>query len=208
MSPFSRNSLIVVCLLAASLAMLLKIQASSAKVPQHSANLEAVPHEIDSWKGTDIPIEQVVYEILETDDILSRMYHDESGYPVRLLIVFSQNNRDSFHPPEICYVGGGTQLMEKKTEALTLSDGSSLNTTKLSVKSDDYFSTIWYWFMVGDKTIANHYWQQFYMIKSIFGENITRGAMIRISVDTNDVLGKEKASQFVSSLMPYLDDIY
>ena len=208
MSPLSRNSLIVVCLLAASVAMILKIQASSAWVPQHLVNLEVVPHEIGSWKGTDFPIDQNVYEILETEDILSRRYQDESGYPVDLLIVFSKNNRDSFHPPEICYVGAGTELMEKKFEALTLNDGSSLNTTKLSVKADNYLINVWYWFMVGDETIANHYWQQFYLIKNIFSKDAAQGAMIRISVNTNDELAKEKASQFVSGLMPYLDDIY
>ncbi len=208
MSPFSRNSLIVVCLLAASLAMLLKIQASSAWVPQHLVNLEVVPHEIDSWKGTDFQIDQSVYEILETEDILSRRYLDESGYPVDLLIVFSKNNRDSFHPPEMCYVGAGTELMDKRFEALTLDDGSLLDTTKLAVKSDNYFSTVWYWFMVGDQTIANHYWQQFYLIKNIFSKDAAQGAMVRISVNTNDALGKEKASQLVSSLMPYLNAIY
>ena len=98
--------------------------------------------------------------------------------------------------------------MEKKFEEFTLSDGSSLNTTKLGVKSGDYFSTVWYWFMVGDQTIANHYWQQFYLIKNIFSKDAAQGAMIRISVNTNDELGKEKASQFVSALMPYLDEIY
>lgn len=208
MSPFSRNSLIVTCLLAATLAMLLKIHASSAKVPQNLVDLAIVPYEIDSWKGTDIPIDQSVYEILETENILSRRYLDESGYSVDLLIVCAENNRDSFHPPEICYVGSGVQLMDKGIEALTLNDGSSLDTTTFTVKAETYMSTVWYWFMVGDKTIADHYWQQFHMLKEMFSKDQVQGAMIRIAVDGNDELGKEKASQFVSGLMPYLGDIY
>lgn len=208
MSPFSRNSLIVVCLLAASLATILKIQASSAKVPENLANLEIVPHEMGPWKGTDFEIDRSVYEILETEHILSRRYLDGSGFPIDLLIVFSKNNRDSFHPPEICYVGAGTELMGKSSEEFTLNNGSSLNTTKLSVKFDDHFSTVWYWFMVGDQTIANHYWQQFYLIKNIFSKDTALGAMVRVSVNTDDKIGKEKASQFISDLMPYLDNIY
>ena len=42
----------------------------------------------------------------------------------------------------------------------------------------------------------------------MFSKDQVQGAMIRISVDGNDELGKEKASQFVSGLLPHLDDIY
>ncbi len=208
MSPFSRNSLIVTCLLALTVAMLLKIHAASAKVPQDLVDLSVVPYEIDSWKGEDIPIDQSVYEILETEDILSRRYFDESGYSLALLIICAENNRDSFHPPEICYVGSGVQLIDKGAETLNLNDGSLLDTTTFAVKADTYTSKVWYWFMVGDKIIADHYWQQLHMLKEMFSKDQVQGAMIRISVDGNDELGKEKASQFVSGLIPHLDDIY
>ena len=208
MSPFSRNSLIVVCLLATTIAMILKIQASSAKSPEGVVDLDVVPYEIDSWKGTDIPMSPDVYEILETDDLLLREYRDESGYPVVLAIVFAQNNRDSFHPPEICYIGSGIEIIEKKIEALPLSDETSFETTKLAMKSDTHWITAWYWFMAGDKTVASYYGQQLYLFKSLFSKKSFRGALIRISVDANDALGKEKASQFVTRLLPHLDAIY
>lgn len=208
MSPFSRNSLIVTCLLAATIAMILKIQASSAQSSGSSVDLGVVPHEIDSWKGIDIPMSQDVYEILETDDVLFREYRDDSGYPIVLAVVFAQNNRDSFHPPEICYIGSGVELIEKKIESLTLSDGSSFDATKLTMKSDTDWVTAWYWFMAGDKTVANYYWQQLYLLESLFSKESFRGALVRVSVDTTDELGKEKVSQFITGLLPYLDAIY
>ena len=208
MSPFSRNSLIVVCLLAITIAIILRIQASAAQAPESVIDLGIVPYEFDSWKGTNLPVSQDVYEILETDDVLLREYRDASDYPVQLAIVFAQNNRDSFHPPEICYIGTGVELTEKKIEELHLSDGSSFSTTKLAMKSDNYWVTAWYWFMAGDKTVASYYGQQFYLFKSLFSKKSFRGALIRVSVNANDELGKEKASQFITELLPYLNNIY
>ena len=133
---------------------------------------------------------------------------DETGYPVVLAIIFAKNNRDSFQPPEICYIGSGCEMMEKKIEELNLSNGSSLKTTKLTMKSGVDWTTAWYWFMAGDKTVASYYWQQFYLLKNVFGKEPFRGALIRVSVIGNDAIGKEKVSQFVTGLMPYLDSIY
>lgn len=208
MSPFSRNSLIVVCLLVASIAIILKIQADSTQVLENSVNLEVIPHKIGFWDGVDIPMSQDVYDILETDDVVFREYRDESNYPVVVAIIFSDSKRASFHPPEICYIGGGSELMEKKFEKLIFNDGSTLNTTKLAIKSDANFVTAWYWFMIGEKKIASYYWQQLSMLKNLFIKKPIQGAMIRISVDGNDALGKEKASKFAASLMPYLDNIH
>jgi EpsI family protein len=207
MSSFSRNSLITACILIVAIAMTRKIQTSSAQVTEGSIDLEVVPYEINSWKGTDIPMSQDVYEILETDNVLFREYRDDSDYPVVLAIVYAKNNRDSFHPPEICYIGSGIDLIGKKFEKLTLSDGSSLNTTKLSMKSDTHWVTAWYWFMAGDKTMASYYSQQLSLLKNLFNKKPYQGALIRISIDGNDALGKEKASKFVANLMPYLNSV-
>ncbi len=208
MSPFSRNSLVIVGLLIASIVLILKIEADSARLVENTVDLDMVPYEIDSWKGVDLPLTQDVYEILETEDILLREYRDESDYPVMLLIVFSDSKRASFHPPEICYIGGGSQLMGKEFEELNFNDGSALNTTKLKVQSDGHFTTVWYWFMVGNRKIASFYWQQFSMLPSLFSSKKLQGSMIRLSVGTNEELGKEKASKFAASLMPYLDRIH
>jgi EpsI family protein len=208
MSSFSGKSLSVVVLLVISIALILKIQANSTQVLENSVDMEMVPYKIDSWEGMDIQITQDVYEILETDDILLREYRDESNYPVMLLIVFSDSKRASFHPPEICYIGGGSELMAKESDELVFDDNSTLSTTKLLVKSEDYFTTVWYWFVVGDRKIGNYYWQQFSMLPSLFSSKKLRSSMVRISVYTNDALGKEKASKFVTSVMPYLDRMH
>ena len=174
--------MIVIGLLVASIALILKIQASSQQVLENSVNLDVIPQRMMSWEGKDIPMSQDVYEILETDDVIFREYRDQSGYPVVVAIIFSDSKRASFHPPEICYIGGGRELMEKKFEKLVFDDGSTLNTTKLAIKSEDSFTTAWYWFMVGERKIANYYLQQLSMLQSLFVKKPIQGAMIRISV--------------------------
>lgn len=196
----------------AAITVIMKIQAASAQVRENSVNLEIIPLKMDSWVGKDIPMTQDVYEILETDDVIFREYRDQSNYPVVVAIIFSDSKRASFHPPEICYIGGGIELMDKKFDTLALGNGSKLETTVLSMKSDTesgvHWITAWYWFMVGKRNIANYYVQQLSMLQSLFSSKPIQGAMIRISVDSNDELGKEKASDFVTSLMPYLNKIH
>lgn len=196
----------------AAITVIMKIQAASAQVRENSVNLEIIPLKMDSWVGKDIPMTQDVYEILETDDVIFREYRDQSNYPVVVAIIFSDSKRASFHPPEICYIGGGIELMDKKFDTLALGNGSKLETTALSMKSETesgvYWITAWYWFMVGKRNIANYYVQQLSMLQSLFSSKPIQGAMIRISVDSNDEFGKEKASDFVTSLMPYLNKIH
>ena len=98
--------------------------------------------------------------------------------------------------------------MEKKVEELVFDDGSSLNTTKLAVKSDDHLTTAWYWFMIGNKKIASYYWQQLSMLQSLFSNKRIQGAMVRISVNGDEDTGREKAGDFVANLLPHLDKIH
>ena len=211
MSSFSRNSLITSGILVATIAMLLQIDASSERATKDTVDLGVVPYEIGSWKGTDIPMSPDVYEILDTKDILFREYRDESDYPVVVAVVCSKSNRDSFHPPEICYIGAGFHLMEKKVETLFSNDESAMTVTRLNLKSDDNFwITAWYWFMVGDKSGASYYWQQLSLLRNIFSKKSFRGALVRVSVDGSDLKEgeKEKVSQFVSYLVPYLNKVH
>src|SRR3990167_4372450 len=59
------------------------------------------PKEIGEWKGTDLPIEENVYQILETRNLFIRDYKNAKGDSVYLYIVYSEGNPKINHPPAI-----------------------------------------------------------------------------------------------------------
>lgn len=209
MSSFTRKSLVVVVLLVVTAICKFQLQAMLAKASVDTVDLTDIPYQVAGWSGKDFPVAEDVYEILETEDVLVREYQDAEGYPVVLAIVFADRIRGSFHPPEICYIGAGAELIGKEREQMSLSDGTLLDTNKLVVKSSEEDSlTAWYWFMAGDKSVASFYQQQLFMIKDSLAQKPLQGALIRVSVPENSELGKKKANQFIQDFNDLLADLY
>jgi hypothetical protein len=54
--------------------------------------------------GKDVPVDEKTYEILETRNVLSRIYENPKGEQIHLLLVGSRKDRRVAHPPEVCYL--------------------------------------------------------------------------------------------------------
>lgn len=174
--------------------------------------LEDIPVEFGEWKGKNIPIPERVYEILETKDVLTREYANARGEKVDLVIVYSGTSRAAFHPPEICYLGGGRELLNKNLETVEIGgsgENSTLRANKLLMKDKFGREIAWYWFTAGNKVTENYYLQQCYFIWNELRRNPAGGSLIRVSARTtgNDLgqaetLGKD----FMRRLAPLLPD--
>jgi len=71
------------------------------------------PMAIGEWQSKDIPLSERDFEILETRNLIMREYKNFSGELVYLYIIYSGDNRNVVHPPEICYTGGGATIIDK-----------------------------------------------------------------------------------------------
>jgi EpsI family protein len=67
----------------------------------------SLPASIGSWTATDLPIEDYVRKILDTNDLISRRYARPGEEPVYLYIAASRGDRKVAHPPEVCAPGNG-----------------------------------------------------------------------------------------------------
>ncbi|MBU3933312.1 MAG: EpsI family protein, partial [Candidatus Omnitrophica bacterium] len=117
--PNNKTCLITVALLALTLTGLIYLRQARA-IPAAEVRLGDIPLELGEWQGKDISISERTYEILETKDVLIREYTGARGEKVVLVIVYSGVNRGSFHPPEICYLGGGRTLLNKGLERIEI----------------------------------------------------------------------------------------
>ena len=92
------------------------------------AALERLPLQIGGWTGKEAPLDEVVVRATDTDAYVSRIYsrHNASEY-ISLYIAYGVRARDLMpHRPEVCYIGAGWTLIDKRTMELPLSDEMEL----------------------------------------------------------------------------------
>ncbi|MBI4707315.1 MAG: EpsI family protein [Candidatus Omnitrophica bacterium] len=173
-------------------------------------NLAAIPLKIGDWVGQDIEVPQREYDMLSPDDLLMRQYTNPKGESILLYIVVSIENREAFHPPELCYDGAGSQLFEEKTEGINLGGKKPFSEIKahvMYIKAKDRDELVLNWYIADTMVADNFYLHQLnFVLKQIINHN-SPGAMLRVStplVKGDMVSGMEREKRFLRELSPFL----
>jgi EpsI family protein len=122
--------------------------------------LAAVPHSLGDWHGRDTVMDDRVYEILGTRDVLSRVYASDRPETVQLLIVLAQQTRKRTHPPEQCMTGEGFVISDRGTQTVALADGASpahITFRRLLLSRGSQRRLVWYVYKTGD-SLTTGYW--------------------------------------------------
>ncbi|MBP7088269.1 MAG: EpsI family protein [Candidatus Omnitrophica bacterium] len=201
-----RKHIVVIVILVLSCLLAFKIETTNIKTV-FDIDLSKIPTKLGVWQAEDIELPDYVYEILETKNVLSRRYQDGQD-SLELTIVYSGNNRQSFHPPEICYVGGGVEITAKGKEDIPLKENSSLKTNKLTMIYPEGTIKAWYWFLVGDRFVDSFLKQQLYFVLDILANRKLQGALIRVSMRGESQDLEDKVKSFISSITPYLKEAF
>jgi len=140
-----------------------------------------------------------------------REYNKRKQIPVWLLIVYGEQDRQSFHPPEYCYLGGGgTELLSKKTERLEFFE-EPLDVNALLFKMPDHKQLVYYWYAAGKKMTASYYKQQFFFVLEQMKGRKTGGALIRVSTvvpeGESEGQASERISDFLNEALPEIKKI-
>lgn len=144
---------------------------------------QSFPLQIDQWKGTDYPVDERTVEILETRNILSRMYEDPSGEQIHLMMVSSQKDRRVAHPPEVCYTASHYALTDKKEGRLE-TGGPAIPVKSFTARNEKYpkqVQRVMYLYKVGDQLTTNYYAQQLQFALDNLTRNESKILLIRIS---------------------------
>jgi len=154
-------------------------------------DIRSFPYTIGDWKGQDLAITEKEYDILETRNLISRKYVNSAQQKIYLFIIYSETNRAVFHPPEVCIVGDGITINDKKTEKINTGKSTFL-ANKLYLEKNNYNSLALYCYKAGDFYTDNFYFQQVrFALNQILGKGRRGGATIRVSAQ---VRGDEKAT--------------
>ena len=120
------------------------------------------PSEIAGWKGTEVPVDERTYEILETRNVLSRVYENPKGEKVHLLLVGSHKDRRVAHPPEVCYLSSNYNIADE-TEGIFTSGTQQIQVKQFLAKSErnpEDREKVAYVYKIGDRYTTNYYAQQ------------------------------------------------
>lgn len=140
--------------------------------------------------------------LLETRDILFRVYRQPATSPVYLCVVFAQNNRRSVHPPEVCYIASGWEVGEKEIEP-------RLKATQILITKNYAKQLVYYWYKAGDELTSSVAKQQLNMALNQLLLGRVRGALIRLSTEIKDETQEEAAQrldQFASEILPLIQE--
>jgi EpsI family protein len=156
------------------------------RTPSRDVKLLEFPLKIGEWTGTDMKFEnkeyeKQVYAILGTNKVLLRSYADAGKDKAAIQVVYSDQKRQSFHPPEYCYLGSGdNELLETGKAQVVLDGGKALavNRTVYQVKRGKVLMLDWY--TAGDLMTENYYKQQLYFVINQLKGGKSGGSAVRV----------------------------
>ncbi len=171
--------------------------------------IKGIPLNFGSWHGKDIPLEERIYELLETKFIIHRIYHADNGNEVFLSIVYHPETKVNFHGPDQCLGAQGIAL-EKSLNRISFINGSKtveINLNRLIQKRYGKESLYFYFFKAGDFMGPNYIKLRLNLAINKFTNNRKSGSLIRISTPVSDD-NTQKAGNvltgFIKELYPYL----
>jgi EpsI family protein len=203
--------LIVIILLAMTATVVSGLQYDSSRDDDTGlSDLQGIPLQIGEWwQGKDFPLQEMVYEILETRAIIHRSYTKGSEDSIFLSLVHYFDTKVDFHAPEACL--GGEGLKTKKTiKTITITSGDqkiTLDITELLTTRETGQTLTYYFFKSGDFMGSNYIKMRLSIAANKLARNDTRSSLIRIS--TALVPGHEAAAEallrdFMEDLLPHL----
>lgn len=201
MFRLDRRYLIVLGVLSVLALVPLTPPSSSSIEAQLDPRFEQVPFASGDWAGKDIPVDDLTYQILETKNVLSRLYENQNGEVIHLLLVSSAKDRRVAHPPEVCYISSHYDVVHSKESVFRI-DGSPVP-VKLFVAQDQldpqHREQVLYLYQVGKRLTTNYYAQQLRFALDRVSRRESRVLLIRLSGPSD-----QNFQEFLSEILRHL----
>ena len=145
--------------------------------------LARIPHELGSWTGTDYVMDEHVYQVLGTSDVLSRTYKDPDGRSVDAVIVLANQLRRRTHPPEQCIEGEGSFIVggDDRVEPVQVSaEVDRLHVRELILKGSRGDRVVWFFYKSGPRLTTSYWRHQIGIALNSLTDRNTADALIRL----------------------------
>jgi EpsI family protein len=172
--------------------------------------IKNIPLEFGQWQGKDIPLDEQIYEILETRSIINRAYCGENGKEVLLSIVYYSETKVDFHSPEACLAGRGIQISKSaQTISITYNESKvKINLNRLIRQQVNSNELIYYFYKAGDFLGKNYIRLRLNLAINKFANREKSGSLIRVSVPVlhgDTQRASTTLVNFIEQLYPFLE---
>ncbi len=198
------RALIVAALLAAT-TVFAAARTTPASTP---GGLEALPLEVDSWRGAAAPaLDAATMRELGADAYVTRTYRAAGTAPIDLYIAYYAQQRPnvSIHSPLHCLPGTGWEPLDVSTVDLP-SAGAPVSVRRMLIRKNLDRAVVYYWYAVHGRIVANEIASKWYLLHDSLISGRSDAALVRVSVpiessvDTAD----RDATTFARALLPHV----
>jgi len=176
--------------------------------PPAPATLKQIPLRLNSWQGREITLDDRVYELLGTRDVLSRLYENDDGAVIQFVVVMARSSRRRTHAPEQCFAGEGFTIESASVRSVALPVGGQvrhLDVRELILTNDPGQRLAWYFFKGGPRLSTSYWRHQAGVAMRKLTDPDAADVLIRVDVPLGDspaADGRQRLADFLAAAMP------
>ncbi|MGA7414386.1 MAG: exosortase C-terminal domain/associated protein EpsI [Bryobacteraceae bacterium] len=144
----------------------------------------------NGWRAIqDVQLDKETLDVLNADDILSRVYENSAGSFADLFIAYfrTQRNGKAPHSPKNCLPGSGWVSSASGTVAVTISgERQPILVNRYIVARGSNQSVVLYWYQSRSRVVASEYSAKVYTVLDAVRFNRTDTALVRVVVAVNN----------------------
>ncbi|HET6203784.1 MAG TPA: EpsI family protein [Planctomycetota bacterium] len=194
-------------LVAAGSILSIALQLSRAGPPPAPAPLAAVvPRELAGSVARDLPVTERMIALLETRDVVYRVYEKEGEPAVTVALIRGAGQRKAAHPPEVCYLGSGFDLLDRGT--LRVGATPPLEARTLSASGPGGRLLCAYFYLSGGRATSSYLRHQWDFLLDAFSGGGGRSLLVRLDTflgrgETEDA-ARDRLQALATALLPFL----
>jgi len=144
----------------------------------------------DGWSAVqDVQLDKETLEVLNADDILSRVYRNSAGAYADLFVAYFQTQRNGKapHSPKNCLPGSGWVSSQSGTIAVQVNgEAQPILVNRYIVARGSNQSVVLYWYQSRSRVVASEYSAKLYTVMDAVRFNRTETALVRVVVAVKD----------------------
>ena len=156
----------------------------NTKPPQLNA-----PLKVKNWKDIAVDYDPRTLSGLDTDEMVFRRYHRNPGEEVTVYMGYYRSlaKAKMSHAPQVCFIGQGWTIVDKRTEEIKL-DGKSLqvNANRLLVENGAETELALYWYQTPQESYTSLPAQKLSLLIAKIKGDRDDNAFVRVSTSVED----------------------
>lgn len=173
--------------------------------------LRELPYTLDSWTGTEQPLQERIVQAVGVSDYTNRIYFNPQLGLAQLYVGYyaSQRTGDTIHSPKNCLPGAGWDPVQSGYIKISIPGGRQIVVNEYVIQQGLDKQLVFYWYQGRGRVIASEYSGKFWMVADAISRNRTDGALVRLVTPMNDgeVPAQARLVSFTQLLFPHLQSV-